>query len=284
MKSQLLIDMGEKVWDTLSPFAPPGALDLAGRAFARCLFRYSDSKMERYLRETGDQAIPPAPLRYRVWGDPDIRTFLSSGAHCREDIIHALRRVGREIKDFHRILDFGCGCGRILRFLTDDLHPSSRAYGTDIDEEAITWCSRTYDHEFQVNRHHPPLSYSSDSFDCILAIAVFRHFNEEDQFLWLKELKRVLKPKGILLLSLHGRFCWKDFPPPEVSILQSRGFLFKPLKDPYHRSVFPQWYQAAYHSREYVMENYARHLDLLEYIPRGVENETDMIVLQKPSE
>ena len=281
MGTQSIINIGETVWDAVAPHVPQPALDFTGKLALRFLFWYSDLKKNRYAAQRRLAAIPPAPLRYRVWGDPDIRTFLWSGQCCRKNILAALQKINRELNSFQHMLDFGCGCGRILMFINDDLNPSSRLLGTDIDREAIDWCSQSLSHNFQVNTHHPPLDLPSNCYDLILAIAVFRHFNEEDQFLWLNELKRVSKPGGIVLISLHGWFCWKSFSPEEVYTLNTKGFLIKPLKDPYLRSIYPDWYQGSYHNKAYVMDRYASYFDILHYLPQGIENETDLIILRK---
>ena len=281
MNTQALIDTGEHIWNAVGPYVPGKTMDALGLYALKLLFWYSDLWKDRYVKQYDLAGIPDAPLRYRVWGDPNIHSFLGSGIRCGEDIKGALQAIGMELTYFHRILDFGCGCGRILMFVKSELHPLAALYGTDIDKEAIDYCASTYAHRFQQNHHHPPLPYSSGFFDLVLAVGVFRHLNEYDQFIWLDELKRILKPYGIALVSLHGRYCWQNFPPRERKILETQGFLFKPLRDPYHRRVFPQWYQASYHNKTYITEHYSRYFHVLSYLTRGIENETDLVVLQK---
>ncbi len=280
-KTQRILDYGEKIWDVVSPYAPQELLDAIGVGVAKLLFGYSDIRLRRFVKETPFPDIPYAGLRYRVWGDPDISTFLKSGKRCSNDIKSSLTEIGENLGSFNRILDFGCGCGRVFMFLENTLK-SLEFYGTDIDKEAIAWASRAHPFfKLSVNGHIPPLKYDSDFFDLILVIAVMSHFNEEDQFGWLQEFRRVLKYNGILIISLHGQYCWKDFPASEITTLESRGFLFKSLKDPYLRQIFPKWYQAAYHNKNYVMHNYAKYFHILKYIPRGLEEEADLIILQK---
>ncbi|MBF0359020.1 MAG: methyltransferase domain-containing protein [Magnetococcales bacterium] len=247
----------------------------------RLLFWHSDLTATKPPKPSGLEAVPPTPLRYRVWGEMDIDRFAWGGKHCKRDIDNALEKTGKAVSNYSNILDFGCGCGRVFMFMTNDLKDNN-FFGTDIDKDAIDWCRKSFPaYDFKVNNHRPPLDYPSNFFDLVLSVAVFRHLNEADQFIWLQELQRVMEPGGILLLSLHGQFLWKDFPDEERAVLEKEGFLFKQLQDPYHRTIFPEWYQATYHSREYVMKHYVKYFEIVDYISRGVENETDLVICRK---
>lgn len=61
--------------------------------------------------------LPPTPLRYRVTGNRDGDAFLRAGKRSYNDIQQALQTIGRDLDSFSTILDFGCGCGRALRWM-----------------------------------------------------------------------------------------------------------------------------------------------------------------------
>ncbi len=107
-----------------------------------------------------------------------------------------------------RILDFGCGCGRVITWL-QQLDSKYQYFGTDIDPEAITWCQENLANfgEYAVNPHLPPTEYADNYFDLVYSISVFTHLSEDMQFAWLKELSRITKPGGYLLLTTHNRRC-----------------------------------------------------------------------------
>lgn len=281
LTTQRVIDLGEKVWSYIHPFTPEVVMRFLGLSVTRALFFVADRKIDQFEMEHGFKVLPPAPLRYRVWGDPDIGTFLWSGSHSARDIVQTLEKNGRSLADFRNILDFGCGCGRIEMFLAPQLHRDTRYHGVDTDEAAIGWCRENLSSSYGVNERRPPLAGTGDTYDLILAIAVFRHLSVADQKSWLEEFRRLLAPGGICLISLHGHFCWKDFPEKEQKCLQQGGFLLKEIVDPYQRGVFPPWYGAAYHSRAFAEELFGSFFTIIDYVEQGIENETDLLVLRQ---
>src|SRR5262245_56972531 len=80
-----------------------------------------------------------------------------------------------EVSQFKSVLDFGCGCGRILAHYVP-LAGSIAFCGTDIDEAMIDWCREHIPGmDFSVNGALPPLRWPDGQFDFVLAISVFTH-------------------------------------------------------------------------------------------------------------
>jgi len=213
--------------------------------------------------------LPPAALRYRVGASSDADTFVSIGKTCAGDIQSALLKVSRDVDSFRQILDFGCGCGRTLIHLSS-LAPNAQFYGTDIDADAIEWCQQNLRFgTFSVSRETPPIQYASNTFDFIFAISVFTHLNEDYQFRWLEELYRIAQSGAILLVTVDSSF------------VGDQGFIFEKT---YEKGLFPAWYQNASHSKEYVFANFSSFFEVLDYLPRGMNNHQDVVVLQKKNE
>jgi SAM-dependent methyltransferase len=233
------------------------------RLYRWLLFRHVDAKDRAAGAETD---LPPAELRYRVSSTPDAQDFVKVGKRCAADIQNALWQVGREPGSFTRILDFGCGCGRTLIHLTE-LAPAAQIDGIDIDSRAIQWCKQHLQFAcFKLSNETPPIDYAADTFDLIYAISVFTHLDEDYQFRWLKELRRVAKPGAILLLTVDS------------SLVGDKNFVFQRS---YEEGLFPAWYQNAYHSREYVLTNFGKHFEVLDYFPQAMNAHQDVVVLQK---
>jgi SAM-dependent methyltransferase len=149
--------------------------------------------------------VPPDILRFWVAGTDNREWFLNSGKQGFNTITQILRQHGLEIAELESILDFGCGCGRILRHLKS--YSNIRIHGTDMNQTAIRWCDANLNFaEFGTNNCEPPLRYHDNSFDLVYSFSVFTHLTEEVQMMWIKEIHRILKPGGNFLFSVHGDF------------------------------------------------------------------------------
>ncbi|MFH0929691.1 MAG: class I SAM-dependent methyltransferase [Candidatus Moraniibacteriota bacterium] len=236
----------------------------------------SDSQ---YKKRTGCRYLPPATLRYRVHGSPLIDSYLYIGKKSSEDILSALAKIGKNMRSFEKILDFGCGSGRtLINFF--ELYPEIKFFGTDIDPEAISWCQKNLRFaQFSTNKHLPELAYPPATFDFVYAVSVFTHLDEDFQYKWLEELKRVTKPGGIMLLTFHGEHCWQNLEKEEIEELKNKGFLFR--KPFLLKGILPDWYQTAFHSEKYIRENYVKYFELLDYLPRGLNKHHDIAIFKR---
>jgi SAM-dependent methyltransferase len=232
------------------------------------------------IEMTGLAPLPPSYLRSRVHGVPDLESFLRVGSCCASDILKVLEEQGvfrpGEEPD---ILDFGAGCGRTLLWMKRLARPA-RFHGTDIDAEAIDWCAENLGFaDVRVNRAVPPLDYADGQFDAIYSISVFTHLNEELQFRWLDELRRVTKPGGWVLLTLHGRDRYQELGQPWTARIEHEGILVVPTK--FWKGIFPEWYQNTYHTREYVYTQFGKYFEVSAYLPSGLNGHQDIVVLRK---
>src|SRR5215210_4128887 len=137
-------------------------------------------------------ADPPWPgeeLVSRVAGGTDREAFFESGRQSVRDLNRALSFLGKSVEDYESILEFGCGCGRIMLWLAD-VGAKASLHGTDIDERAIKWAQENMPYAtFKVNGGMPPLDYPDATFDLVYNHSVFTHLDEEYQDAWLAELR-----------------------------------------------------------------------------------------------
>jgi SAM-dependent methyltransferase len=137
-----------------------------------------------------------------VAGTADITWFLEGGARAAESIRAILQRNSLELEECERILDFGCGCGRVVRRWAG---LPAEIVGTDLHPGAIAWCRRNLPFgRFFANDIAPPLPFEGGKFDLVYALSVFTHLPSALQRPWVLELLRVTAPGGYILFSTHG--------------------------------------------------------------------------------
>ncbi len=126
-----------------------------------------------------------------------------------------------DMKPSHRILDVGCGIGRIAIPLVSYLDKKTGSYeGFDIVPEAIQWCQANitprhptfrFQHADICNTLYNPhgkltaqtfrFPYADAEFDRVILTSVFTHMLQAETQHYLAEIRRVLKPGGKSLIT-----------------------------------------------------------------------------------
>ncbi len=155
--------------------------------------------------------VPPRRLNFV--GNSD---FVETG----EEFLRHFREVAG-LRSSDRVLDVGCGVGRMARVLVGELRPPHGAYdGFDVSRRGIAWCRRHYRDTpvpfrfAHVDLLHPVyhptgtlspaafrFPYADASFDLVIATSVFTHLLEDVADRYLAEAARVLAPGGRLLAT-----------------------------------------------------------------------------------
>ena len=234
-------------------------------------------------------SLPPAELIFRVTGQRDAEAFESSGRRNADDIDAALGLVGKALTDFGRVLDFGCGCGRLTRFVHERLEPGATLSASDIDAEALQWLKRAVPAiETVENTHTPPLPFG-ERFDLIIGWSVFTHLDEPLQDAWLGELARVAAPGATLLLTVHGAYNWRHFVGEASGELQadvaeiarqlaSRGFAH--WRNDGWQAHFPDYYHTSWHLPRYLHAHWSRWFELVDVFGAAAWPTQDVVVLR----
>ena len=229
---------------------------------------------------------PPKHLQVRVVS-AYVPEFIESGySSVYPDLNRSLEKAGKKLENFHRILDFGCGCGRALRALSR-LLPDSELFGTDIDEEAIQWLNIYHPTlgKFFVAPHTPPMPVDDHMFDLVFGISVFTHLPEDMQFQWLEELRRITKPAGYAILTTHGEKHYRKFDLAYLEIMEKKGFFYSDFGSNYGKSIsLPDFYQGTYHSHAYIRREWNKYFDVIDITALGMQNHQDVTLLQRRSE
>lgn len=237
-----------------------------------------------------DKPWPGDELVWRVSNQTDRDAFFQSGQNSVHDLQSVLAVIRRDLASFSSILDFGCGCGRIMLWLAD-VAESASLHGSDIDERAIEWCTEHIPYaEFRVNQTLPPLPYADASFDLVFSSSVFTHIDETYQDAWLAELRRVTRPGGHLLLTVHGEEAFllyeknlgaigrdtsairRDLSEQGISFLKDDAFVGGPFPDCYHSTFHAPWY---------VFEHWGRYFEIVAVVPKGSLSFQDFLLLRR---
>lgn len=120
------------------------------------------------------------------------------------------------IEKGYKILDIGCGRGDIVFYLAS---LGTKAFGIDYSKAAINLANmarKKHNKKIQNNTsflldNAKNLNFPDNSFDIIITVDVFEHLYPEELELVMKEISRVLKNEGILLVNTEPNKIYLDF-------------------------------------------------------------------------
>lgn len=115
-----------------------------------------------------------------------------------------LAMLAAERDGFERILDFGCGYGRVLRFLKA-AYPDALLTACDIVPNAVDFCASTFGAIPVYSHEQPEQIPLKGTFDLIWCGSVLTHLDAALLARVLRLLASHLSTKGVLVCSLHGR-------------------------------------------------------------------------------
>ena len=145
--------------------------------------------------------LPPDDLIRRI-GSDDAAGYVATGRDMASDVVQLLPPDWTASP--RRLLDFGCGSGRLLRGLIE-VCGHGDLWGCDIHDESIRWLEENLSPPCHVFRceESPPLPVPDRYFDVVVAYSVFTHITDAWSS-WLLELHRVLKEGGVLVATFLG--------------------------------------------------------------------------------
>ncbi|MGA2757761.1 MAG: methyltransferase domain-containing protein [Solirubrobacteraceae bacterium] len=161
--------------------------------------------VEREADPPDGVAIPSQALIRRTGWTPGtdvVGRYLTDGrsmAALLESLLERLQpSAGRP-----RVLDFGCGVGKVSRHLAS-LAERAELFGCDIDGASIDWMTEHHTYgSFVRVAETPGLPWDDGFFDLIYAVSVFTHLTDGWAG-WLLELHRVLAAGGLAVVTVLG--------------------------------------------------------------------------------
>ncbi len=213
------------------------------------------------------------------------------------------KALGMPLHRNSKVLDFGVGWGRILRFFLKDVDDGN-LFGVDIDPDILKVCEQT-GMPGMLSKIDPsgPTNFDTESFDIIYAYSVFSHLPEATHLEWIKEFAKILKPGGVFIATTWPRrfieFClslnknesdyphhpvlneWyealsKAFPEPD-----SAFSAYDAGKFVYVSTLNVPLYGDALISKRYIKQNWNKYLNLYKFVDDPNKCPQALIVAQK---
>ena len=142
------------------------------------------------------------------FSEEEYDTYAREFSDCRPFFWRELEHLNKFIKNDDKILDIGCGNGRLL-----NLFESKKIDYTGIDssKELIEIAKKNHSRERTfLHANALSLPFPDKTFDTIFSIAVLHHVpSKKFRTCFVTEASRVLKPKGTLILTVWNIRQWR---------------------------------------------------------------------------
>ena len=242
--------------------------------------------------------MPPENLRRTACGGPTELTHLCTSIEDFQTIADLWEiYAGVPFEEIRAVYDFGCGCGRMLRWFALAL-PEADCVGSDVRKASIAWCRANLRGCYFANETQPPIELTDESIDLVIALSVFSHLRLTSNLAWIRELCRVCRPDGRIVISTLGAFALAvatrsaehqslfamtaDDARRHLRSLQSERFVFHPLPaDVVHSADgVEREYGEVFLTEAFVQQRWSPWAEIVGCVPVGLSQIHDVYVLR----
>jgi SAM-dependent methyltransferase len=222
--------------------------------------------------------FPPPVVSHDAYSTTNFEFYYTSGQASARLVLDLVTKYVET--DRIKICEWGCGPGRIIRHLPAAVAPSEiEVYGTDYNGRTIEWLKEYVPGiHFYQNSLMPPLPFEANTFECLYSVSVFTHLSERSNHDWLEENLRVVKPGGMVLMTVQGDNYRNRLLPDELRDYDSGRIVVRA-----HTAEGSRLY-STFHSPTFMRERFLRGLKIVHHAPsppRHLAGGQDVWVIRK---
>jgi SAM-dependent methyltransferase len=195
--------------------------------------------------------------------------------HAVQQILRALfgDAIDGQI-DQVKILDFACGYGRLLRFLSLSL-PVNNIWASEIQTDALAFVCDSYKVQGIPSYGNPENFQPGRQFQFIWVASLFSHLPGDLFQVWVKRLSECLTPDGVLCFSVHDECLL-----PTEHNMPEDGILFFPVSEnaDLDKSIYGTTYVTEHYVAQAITQTCGADCNFFR-IPRGLAHEQDIYVV-----
>lgn len=235
--------------------------------------------------------LPPLELMKYIGADDSDWFHFAGGSWAEKSLRLWETLTNRDRSSLEQIIDWGCGCARVSRHYFDLC--DAKVIGLDVDEKVINWCQNNLPNgEWHTIDLSPPCNIPDNSADLIVGHSVFTHLGEVEQFQWLNELARLVKPGGLVMVTILGAYAplLEPISANEEEYLKEHGFIHptdkkkESDKNPIFVKTgggYPSYHKGVFHTHDYINTKWSEFFNVLGII-EGFADHQALVILQKP--
>lgn len=225
--------------------------------------------------------VPPVDLTMG-YGAGDMKHYLACGARSARMLREVMARNYVTLGSGDSMLDWGCAAGRVVRNFAEEARRGVNVWGCDVHAPSIEWAKNHLSPPFKFfnSLALPQLPFPEATFKFICGFSVFTHLVVMRD-LWLLELRRVLRPDGCLVLTIHDENTWASFCKngmPHWMPAELRDVAEMPGELVDIRGSSWEYCYTFFHS-EYVRRIWGQYFQVAEIVP-GAESYQTAVVLK----
>jgi SAM-dependent methyltransferase len=233
--------------------------------------------------EAGPDGFPLPPVDLTMgYGAGDLKHYLYCGARSAGMLRNVMARNGVSLQPGDSMLDWGGAAGRVVRNFAPEARQGVNVWACDVHAPSIEWAKNHLSPPFKFfnSQTLPHLPFADGTFKFICGFSVFTHLIVMRD-MWLLELRRILRPGGCIILTVHDENSWASFRKngmPHWMPQELRGLDQMPGELVDIRGSSWEFCYTFFHS-DYVRRIWGQYFNVAEIVP-GAESYQTAVVLK----